>query len=576
MDHCKNVQLLDGWHQYLAPETTNAPINVYFEPIVSGETVLVSSNSDFFELALKASPKAVAIEMEGYGFLSACRERQVEAVVMRGISDLLDDKVPAHGLGSGAIVGLDKGQYRATRHAAALFFATLDFINPAAFSRNRPQVRKEVTKVLMILDAEMHDVSGIQADLFEIFKKYGIKNFSFRQANSVRIDFDADLDAMHIYESLVKAGIVKAIAGHSVLEFRIQSGKKPDAQLSALIRRIDAIGADSIDDILQALRLENWIDEFPDYTKILVDTLRHCKLHKKDSKKRRCILHPQPATADHEEERERYFGATATAKRITLNSDAKDFTALRERVPIIATNELLRWFLGDHLLDHEVPLDVLLAFSKRKLFYVWPSLSTLHLASSMSAPDFVDACIAEWESMRGITGPSILEFLDQERWDRLGKNQVRVSLGGHPSTLTKAVDLLALTSRFLLQNDLPAKGCILPSIYVLTFNGVIAGDGVVERMLLTGMAGNLQTIADNEVFPIQLIQSAIRGALLPYECVSSLSSMLNGTILKKTKLRCATSLADPDFVAKQGREVADLSVGTLAERFLVPRKAGFS
>ena len=288
------------------------------------------------------------------------------------------------------------------------------------------------------------------------------------------------------------------------------------------------------------------------------------------------ILHPQPATADHEEERERYFGATATAKRITLNSDAKDFTALRERVPIKATNELLRWFLGDHLLDHEVPLDVLLAFSKRKLFYVWPSLSTLHLASSMSVPDFVDACVAEWESMRGITGPSILEFLDQERWDRLGKNQVRVSLGGHPSTLTKAVDLLALISRLLLQNDLPAKGCILPSIYVLTFNGVIAGDGVVERMLLTGMAGNLQTIADNEVFPIRLIQSAIRGGLLPYDCASNISSMLNGTILKKTKLRCATSLADPDFVAKQGREAADLSVGTLAERFLVPRKAGFS
>ncbi|MGB9028406.1 MAG: hypothetical protein WCC40_20935, partial [Rhodomicrobium sp.] len=70
--------------------------------------------------------------------------------------------------------------------------------------------------------------------------------------------------------------------------------------------------------------------------------------------------------------------------------------------------------------------------------------------------------------------------------------QVRDALGGCPSTLTKAVDLLALTSRLLLQNDLPPRGCILPSIYVLTFNGVIAGDGVVERMLLTGMAGDLQ------------------------------------------------------------------------------------
>ena len=94
--------------------------------------------------------------------------------------------------------GFDRAQYKATRHAAALFFATLDFVNPSAFTKGSSKAKKEITKVSMILDAEMHDVTEIQTELFEIFKKHGIKNFSFKQANSVRVEFDAELDVMRI------------------------------------------------------------------------------------------------------------------------------------------------------------------------------------------------------------------------------------------------------------------------------------------------------------------------------------------------------------------------------------------
>jgi len=572
IDHCKNVQLLDGWHQYLAPETSNAPINVYFEPIVSGETVLANSNSEFFRSALNASPKAVAIEMEGYGFLSACRERHVEAVIMRGISDMLDDKLQSGGSAQEPLLGLDNAQFKATRHAAALFFATLDFVNPSAFAKDRSKTKKEVTRVSMILDAEMHDVSQIQAELFEIFTKYGIKNFSFKQANSVRVDFDAELDAMCIYETLVKAGIVKDLAGHAFLEFKIQSEKQPDEQLATLIERVNALRAGSIEELLQVIRFENWIDEFPDYAKILVDALKYFKQKNKSSKKSGRILYPQSAELDPRGEREKYLGSAAPVTYISLRSHELLLT-LNERAPHKATNDLLRWFLGDHLLDSDVPLDILLALSKRKLFYVWPGLGLLLNASSMSVPAFVDACIAEWESIRGVSGPSIIRFLDQERYDRLGKGRLREALGGRPATLAKAVDLLALTSRILVQNNMPPRGCILPLIYVLTFNGVIASDGVVERMLLTGMAGDLQGVADKNAFPIRLVQSAIRGSLLPYQCATDLASILNSTILKKTKLHCGTALADPDLVVRHNWEAADLSFGTVAGRYLVPRES---
>ncbi len=89
--------------------------------------------------------------------------------------------------------------------------------------------------------------------------------------------------------------------------------------------------------------------------------------------------------------------------------------------PPKAPNNYVRWLLGNHIFDHDIALDVVLSLSKRKLFYSWPSLSVLQEASSLAAQEFIDACSAEWEHLRGITGPSVLQILDQERWDRLGK-----------------------------------------------------------------------------------------------------------------------------------------------------------
>ncbi len=550
----------------------NAPVNVYFEPIVSGETVLVNSNSEFYRAATAASPKAVAIEMEGYGFLSACRERHVEAVIVRGISDTLDNKRPTDPNGFPSAPGLDRAQFKATRHAAALFFATLDFVNPSAFARSSAKTKKELTKVSMILDAEMHDVTGIQSELFEIFKKYGIKNFSFKQANSVRVAFEAELDTMRIYQTLVRAGIVRDVAGHRFLDFKIQSEKRPSEQLAALIGRIEAVEANTADDLLNAIRIENWLEEFPDYTKILVDTLKH---YKKKAKKQAPgktgrVLYPVPDKSDERLQAEQYLGSLSTPRLIALASPSL-LEALQKREPPKAPNEYVRWFLGDHIFDHDIPLDIVLALSKRKLFYVWPNPGSLQRASSMPMQDFIDACGAEWEGLRGILGPSVLQMLDQERWDRLGKRQLRDALEGRPATLSKALDLLALTSRILAQNNLPARACIVPSLYTLTFNGVIAGDGVTGRMLLTGMAGDLQAIAGGARMPLRLLQSAIRGSLLPYQGAAEFAGLLESTILKKTKLRCSPALVEPDVVTAQGREAADLSHGSMSDRYILPR-----
>ncbi len=86
-------------------------------PIAAGEQVVVSIKSDTYELIRSRYDRAVAVEMEGSGFLRAAWANQdVRALVVRGISDLLEGKDAADAGGS---------QETAAMHASAFAFEVL-------------------------------------------------------------------------------------------------------------------------------------------------------------------------------------------------------------------------------------------------------------------------------------------------------------------------------------------------------------------------------------------------------------------------------------------------------------------
>lgn len=126
----------NDWHRRIAT-LPQIPPRVFVGPIAAGEKVMATTASPVWEFVRTHYSDALAVEMEGHGFLRATHANPlVEALIIRGISDLVEDK--------GAI-NEERAQQAAAEYASAFAFELLAqlALQPANFKHpaSRPQER---------------------------------------------------------------------------------------------------------------------------------------------------------------------------------------------------------------------------------------------------------------------------------------------------------------------------------------------------------------------------------------------------------------------------------------------------
>lgn len=89
-----------NWLERLNYDPTSASPCAYVGAIAAGEKVIASKRSEIYRFLRSAYGDALAVEMEGRGFLRAAHAHEgVNALIVRGISDLLDGKSGADSAG---------------------------------------------------------------------------------------------------------------------------------------------------------------------------------------------------------------------------------------------------------------------------------------------------------------------------------------------------------------------------------------------------------------------------------------------------------------------------------------------
>jgi nucleoside phosphorylase/tetratricopeptide (TPR) repeat protein len=112
----------DTWQHRILPTTPDRAPKAVIKPVAAGSRVIADQNTATARYLAQHCGDAVAVEMEGYGFLhGAYVNDSVQALVVRGISDLLSGKTEATD---------EHWQPVASAHAAAFAFELLAHYTP--------------------------------------------------------------------------------------------------------------------------------------------------------------------------------------------------------------------------------------------------------------------------------------------------------------------------------------------------------------------------------------------------------------------------------------------------------------
>jgi nucleoside phosphorylase len=177
------IRLKDEWKKRLNPTLSHTNPRIFVGPIAAGEKVVASTSSATAEMLRQNYGDALAVEMEGRGFLGGVHlNPDVQACVIRGISDVLDKKADADASGS---------QYLAADAASAVAMELLFALGSSAKPKEQSAIESasvnappaQMLKKLVSSTARGEKSSSAQARTHVVILVHGIRDFALWQTN---------------------------------------------------------------------------------------------------------------------------------------------------------------------------------------------------------------------------------------------------------------------------------------------------------------------------------------------------------------------------------------------------------
>lgn len=136
----RSVAAADDWQRRILPGGAARRPRAHVKPLAAGGRVVGHERSEVGLRLAAVAGDTVAVDMEGFGFLAGAYVNQhLDALVIRGISDLLGDKGEAHD---------DHWQPVASRHAAAFAFELIGRLPDAQTAPGAPGTLRATPQTL--------------------------------------------------------------------------------------------------------------------------------------------------------------------------------------------------------------------------------------------------------------------------------------------------------------------------------------------------------------------------------------------------------------------------------------------
>ncbi len=167
VQRAKAVARKSDWHDRLQDKSENP--SAFVGPIAAGEKVVASTKGAIFNFLRQSFSDTIAVEMEGHGTLFAAHASNCDALVVRGISDLVDGKGSADSGGS---------QQIASERAAAFAYEVLSKLSVTTVGKPGAGAERASNEELSVSTREVVDYlavhhSGLIQEMIEDLQNPG-------------------------------------------------------------------------------------------------------------------------------------------------------------------------------------------------------------------------------------------------------------------------------------------------------------------------------------------------------------------------------------------------------------------